>query len=81
MNIRLSLPKLLTTPAEDQHLLYHSAIRKLSYLAQNSHPHILYTIHYLSHFSNSYSQVHWKAIKHVLHYLQGTHTLTICYNH
>ena len=43
-------------------------------------PGIAYTVNTLSQFNVKPSHAHWNAVKHVLHYLQGTKTLGITYN-
>jgi hypothetical protein len=73
----------LTEPDENEPMpdfLYRQAIGMLSYLAHASQPNILLTVTQLSQFVNCFSQQHVITVKHIIHYLTGTHDLTICYN-
>lgn len=80
MVLSLQLLKLVSTPSADTHLLYCHIIRKLLYLAIMYQPNIYYAMHYLSHFINRFSTKHYQVAKWVLHYLNGTVDLVICYN-
>jgi hypothetical protein len=64
---------------EDQSL-YRSAIGSLMYAAIGTQPDIAYAVNTLSQFNVKPSQVHWNAVKHVLHYLKGTADYGILYN-
>jgi hypothetical protein len=59
---------------------YCQAISMLSYLAHTLQPDILYAITQVSQFINSFTQEHVIAMKHIMHYLAGTHNFAICYN-
>ena len=51
--------------------LYRQLIGSLMYLV-NTRPDICFTMNFLSQFMVEPRRVHWVAMKHVLHYLQGT---------
>ena len=70
-----------TTPeeiAEMKNVPYLNAIGALSYVAENTRADIRYPTSVLARFSSNPGPAHWKAVKHVLRYLQGTkdHKLT-----
>jgi hypothetical protein len=80
MTPNLLLAKRTTTDPTTTNFNYHKAIGMLLYLTRSSHPNILYTTTYLSHFINTFNDSHVMAIKRVLRYLIGTCNLPICYN-
>ena len=62
------------TPADEitEHLPYRNLIGALLWIARASRPDIMYSVIYLSRFSNCYSQEHFKAAKRVLRFLITT---------
>ncbi len=58
---------------------YLSAIGALMYLANNTRPDIAFAVNLLARFSSSPTRRHWKGIKHVLRYLQGTPDMGLYY--
>lgn len=51
---------------------YQQAIGSLMYLAVLTRPDISYTVSFMSQFNNKYTENHWKCIKRIFKYLQGT---------
>jgi hypothetical protein len=51
---------------------YPSVIGQLNYLAQNSRPHISFTVHQCARFSKEPKALHEKAVKRIIYYLQCT---------
>jgi len=51
---------------------YQRAVGKLNYLALTTRPDISYTVSRLARYSSNPGPEHWKAVKHVLRYIQGT---------
>ena len=49
------------------------------YIFQATRPHLAYAISTLSCFNNNYEDIHWRAVKDVLRYLQETKNLKLCY--
>jgi len=58
---------------------YLSAIGALMYLANCTRPDISFTVNLLARFSSSPTKRHWKRIKHLFRYLQGTTDLGLFY--
>lgn len=58
---------------------YISAVGALMYLAICTRPDIAYTVSTLSRFNSSPGPAHWKAVKHLFRYLQGTLDLRLTY--
>ncbi|XP_073525937.1 uncharacterized protein [Phyllobates terribilis] len=56
-----------------------SSIGALMYLTNNTRPDITFTVNFLSRFSSTPTRKHWNGIKHIFHYLQGTHDLGLFY--
>jgi len=59
---------------------YEEAVGSLLYLSQWSRPDIAYAIRTLGSFSNDPAKSHWRAVKRVLRYVQGTKSLGIKYH-
>lgn len=59
---------------------YLSAVGSLQYLAMMTRPDIAHAVAYLARFNSNPGPEHWKALKHLLRYVQGTleHKLTFC---
>lgn len=51
---------------------YREAIGCLQYLASRTRPDLLFTINFLSRFSNDPKDVHWTGVKRALKYLKGS---------
>ncbi len=75
----LRLEKIASTPVKCMRLPYREIVRMLLYIACTTHWDIGYNITYLCRFVNGYNNAHWKAVKHLLRYLQGTQHQTIAY--
>ena len=58
---------------------YLSAVGSLTYLAQCTHPDIAFAVGTLAKYNSNPSPVHWKAVKHVFRYLQGTKDYEMVY--
>lgn len=71
MEINLRLEKSKNSCCEDK-IPYRQLIGNLMYLAVLTRPDIAYSVCYLSQFSNSYDETHWKHLKRILKYLKGT---------
>ena len=52
---------------------YRKAISLLMYAAMGTHLDIVFTVSFLSQYMQNPGQPHWEAVKHVFHYLKGTH--------
>ena len=59
---------------------YLSAIGALMYLANSTRPDISFAVNLLARFSASPTKRHWKGIKHIFCYLQGTIDLGLFYS-
>ncbi|KAJ1304115.1 hypothetical protein OPQ81_008517 [Rhizoctonia solani] len=51
------------------------------YAMTSTHPDIAYAVSLLAQHTTKPSDEHWKAVKHVFRYLQGTRDLGITYSH
>ena len=51
---------------------YASVVGMLLYLGANSHPEIAYAVHQCACFTHAPKDSHAKAVKRILHYLDGT---------
>ena len=60
--------------------LYWEAIGALLYASLGTRPNITFAVQMLSQFSSKPSNEHWRGVKRILHYLQGTKTLGITYD-
>jgi len=58
-----------------------NAIGALLYLATSTRPDISFTVATLCHFIANPGVKHWNAVKHLLHYLQGTKDARLVYRH
>ena len=63
-----------------QSIPYLSAVGSLIYLATTTRPDISYAVGALGRFSSNPGMEHWKAIKHLFRYLQGTLDLCLTYS-
>ena len=60
--------------------LYWEAIGALLYASLGTRPNITFAVQMLSQFSSKPSNEHWRGVKRILRYLQGTKTLGITYD-
>ena len=51
---------------------YLSAVGSLQYLAMMTRPDIAHSVAYLACFNANPGPEHWKALKHLCHYVKGT---------
>ena len=58
---------------------YLSVIDALMYLANCTWPNIAFSVNLLARYSSAPTQRHWKGIKHILCYLQGTIDMGLFY--
>jgi hypothetical protein len=58
--------------AQQESWNYPSIIGQLKYLAQNSRPDISFAVHQCAHFSKEQKDLHEKAVKRIIYYLQCT---------
>ncbi|KAI5116724.1 hypothetical protein M0805_004183, partial [Coniferiporia weirii] len=58
---------------------YAQLVRSLMYLAICTRPDIAYAVGVLGQFSSNPGMAHWRAAKHLLHYLKGTVDLKLEY--
>ena len=67
-------------PSEEELTLpYRKLVGVLTDLSATTSPDIAYSINRLEQFKNCYGTEHWKAAKHVLHYLIGTVDIEVVY--
>ena len=59
--------------------LYQSAIGSLMYVMLNTRPDLAYTLSRLSQYLTNPTDMHWRALKRVLHYVKGTLHYSITY--
>jgi len=59
---------------------YISAIWALMYLANNTRPDICFAVSLLARFSSCPTRRHWKGVKHIFRYLQGTIDMGLLYS-
>ena len=76
-------PEMGATSDEDKAFMltipYLSAVGALMYLGLTSRPDISNAVGILSRFSANPGPAHWKAVKHLFRYLQGTKDLKLVY--
>ena len=65
--------------AEMKNIPYLNAVGALMYLATNTRPDISYTVGVLARFNSNPGMTHWKAVKHLFRYLQGTKDKKLVY--
>jgi hypothetical protein len=65
--------------AEMKSIPYLTAIGMLLYLAMNTRPDICYPVGVLARFCSNPGMAHWKAVKHLFRYLQGTKDMKLVY--
>src|SRR5258707_7987902 len=58
---------------------YREAIGMLNWAALATCPNITFTIMTVTCFTTNPGPAHWEAIKHIFHYLAGTHDLWLSY--
>ena len=62
-------------PEYDLDFNYRSAVGKLNYLAQTTHPDIMYATHQITKYSSDPRKSHGEAILYLVCYLKKTHDL------
>ena len=72
-------PKTAEEVALMKDIPYHQLVGALMYLAIATRPDIAYAVGVLSRFSSNPGPAHWKALKHLCRYLQGTKDLKLTY--
>ena len=74
----------LTKATEDSKLfnqeLYQSAIGSLLYLSTRTRPDIAYAVSNVARFCSKHTMEHWKSIKHIMRYLNGTRNYGFLYD-
>ena len=74
----------LTKATEDRKLfnqeLHQSAIGSLLYLSTRTKPDIAYTVSNVARFCSKPTMEHWKSIKHIMRYLNGTRNYGLLYD-
>ncbi|XP_049381128.1 secreted RxLR effector protein 161-like [Solanum stenotomum] len=58
---------------------YLNAIRALMHLANNTRSDICFAVSLLARFSSCLTRRHWKCVKHIFRYLQGTIDMRLLY--
>jgi hypothetical protein len=83
MDPGLVLQKTQELSEEDKEFMskvpYLSAVGSLTYLAQCTRPDIAFAVGTLAKYNSNPSPIHWKAVKHVFRYLQGTKDYKLVY--
>ncbi|MBW0558793.1 hypothetical protein O181_098508 [Austropuccinia psidii MF-1] len=64
--------KLESSPVSQIDRHYLSAIGMMLYLAQATRPNIMYAVNYLARFAMNAQHDHWKALKHLVDYINTT---------
>ena len=83
-NDKLSSSECSTDPKEIEEMSkkpYMEAIGSLLFASQITRPDIAFVVNQLSRFSRNPSNAHWKAVKRVMRYLEGTTDKCITYHH
>lgn len=81
-DLRLSKEQGAKTPEDVtfmQKVPYLSAVGSLMYLSLTTRPDIAYAVAVLARFSANPGVNHWKAVKHLFRYLQGTKDMKLVY--
>lgn len=81
-SVRLSTSDCPTTEDDARYMKtipYAEAVGSLMYIAIATRPDIAYAVGVLSRFSSNPGTAHWKAVKHLMRYLQGTKDLKLTY--
>ena len=71
------------TPEEQksmEKIPYLSTVGTLQYLATTTRPDISYTVGVLARFNSNPGLEHWKAVKHLFHYLKGSLDYKLTYS-
>ena len=58
---------------------YMNAVGAINYATVATRPDIAYAVHCLTRHNNNPGESHWKAVKHLMRYLQGTKDLKLTY--
>ena len=60
--------------------LYQSVIGSLLYLSTKTRPDIAYAVSNVARFCSKPTMEHWKSIKHIMRYLNGTRNYGLLYD-
>ncbi len=77
--VSLRLHAFKDEPTFDLNFNYRSVVGTLNYLAQTTHPDIMYAAHQIAKYSQDPRQSHGEAILYLVCYLKTTHELGICF--
>lgn len=72
-------PKSDAERVEMQDIPYAQLVGALMYLAVATRPDIAHSVGVLARFSSNPGMAHWKALKHLCRYVQGTKDFKLCY--
>jgi hypothetical protein len=81
--VRLSASMAPQTPEDIEYMKsvpYINAVGSLMYLAVSTRPDIAYSVGVLCRFNANPGVAHWKAVKHLFRYLQGTLDVKLTYS-
>lgn len=59
---------------------YQEAVGSLLYLVQGTRPDLTFAVNDVSRFNLNYDEPHWKAVKRIFRYLNGTINLKLCFS-
>lgn len=62
-------------------ITYQSVVGSIMYVMMDTHPDLAYKAGLVSHFMYNPIQEHWRAVKWVLRYIQGSLDTRLCYKH
>ncbi len=66
-------------PSFDLNFNYRSVVGKLNYLAQTTHPDVMYAVHQIAKFSADPKEPHGDAILYLVQYLKKSCDLGVCF--
>lgn len=69
---KLSVQMVTETNALTGQVPYQEAVGSLLYLTQSTRPDIAFAVNDVSRFNNNHCEAHWKAVKRIFRYLNGT---------
>ena len=72
-------PKTPEEMKEMENIPYMNAVGSIMYLATTTRPDIAYAAGVLARFNSNPGMTHWKAVKHLFHYLKGTTDMKLVY--
>src|SRR6267142_1535245 len=77
--LKANSPASVTDAAQMHKVPYHEAIGSLMYAAVATQPDITFAIFTLSQCLENLGEAHWKAAKHIFHYLNSTRNVALTY--